>query len=90
MNTFTSTRARDSEKIANLRTDDTTAAALSDHLLRCMLITQKCAASIDGHQTVKVVDGRCAPFSVWLLDTQSHDPLSRIDRPIAVPAFATI
>jgi hypothetical protein len=62
---------------------------LSDHLLRCMLITQECAASVDGHQTVKVVDGRCAPFSMWLY-TQFHDLLSRIDRRIAVPAFATI
>ena len=48
--------------MGNLHTDYTTAAALSDHLLRCMLITQECAASVDGHQAVKVVDGSCAPL----------------------------
>ena len=76
--------------MGDLRTDDTTAAALSEHLLRCMLITQECAASVGTHQAVKVVDGRCAPFRVWLLGTQFHDPLSRIGRLIAAPAFATI
>jgi len=34
-------------RIGNLCTDDTTAATLSDHLLRSVLIAQECAASVD-------------------------------------------
>ncbi len=49
------------------RTNDTTAATLSDHLLRSMLIAQERAASVDGHQTVKVVNARYAPLRGWSL-----------------------
>ncbi len=69
LNTFTSTCAWG--RIGKLCTDDTTTATLSDHLLRCMLIAQEGAASVDDHQTVKVVDGRYAPFRGWLLGTIS-------------------
>lgn len=50
--------------MGNFRTDDTTTAALSDHLLRYILIIQECAASVDTYQAIEVVDGRCAPFLV--------------------------
>lgn len=56
------------EGYENLGTDDTTAATLSDHLIRSMLIAQHCAAGVDSHHTVKAVDGRCATtLSGWLL-----------------------
>ena len=67
--------------MGTLRTDNTTAAALSDHLLRRMLITQECTASIDGYHVVKVVDGRCALFfKRWLLDIHfvTHYPESAV------------
>ena len=48
------------EKIEAISTNDPTAAALSNHLLRSMFIAQHRAASVDGHQAVKALDGRCA------------------------------
>ena len=53
---FESIRAR--RRIGHLITNDTTAATLSDHLLRSMLIAQHCATSVDGHQAVKVLNRR--------------------------------
>ena len=49
--------------MVDLITDDTTAATLSNHLFRSMLIAQHCAASVDGHQAVKVLNRRCATLS---------------------------
>ena len=60
LNIFALTSAGERSMI-NLCTDDTTAATLSDHLLRSILIAQECAATVDGHQAVKVLGGRCAP-----------------------------
>ena len=55
------------EKIRKLSTDDTTTTTLSDHLLRSILIAEHRAASVNGHQVVKVLDGRYAALSGWLL-----------------------
>ena len=48
------------EKVQPIGTNDTTAAALGNHLLRSTLITQHCAASVHGYNTIKALDGRCA------------------------------
>ena len=61
LDTFKSARA--SEKDKKISTDDTTTAALSDHLLRSILIAQHRAASIDGHLAVKVLDSRYAALN---------------------------
>jgi hypothetical protein len=53
--------------MGKLSTDDTTTTALSDHLLRSILIAQHWAASVDSHQAVKVLDGRYAALSGSLL-----------------------
>ena len=60
LNIFALTSARE-RRMGNLCTDDATTATLSDHLLRSILIAQKRAATVDGHQAIKVFGGRCAP-----------------------------
>ena len=49
--------------MGDIGTDYTTATALSDHLLRSILITQHRAAGVDGHQVVKALGGRCVTLS---------------------------
>jgi hypothetical protein len=57
------------EKIETIGTNDTTSAALGNHLLRSVLIAQHCAASVHGYYTVKALDCRCAgrADSLWMI-----------------------